>query len=378
MRRLWVLAILVVGGRASAQPVPEPATDVDANLAPPPPPPDDGGTGDDTGDDKTDKDKDKGKKAKAKSAYVPEVGGYVQGVYENEIDTDDDGTSDPDVFRFERVRLKVTGKLHAKVGYEVEIDPSAGESLDLLKDAYVHVDYIPFHELRLGQQKTQFGWENVESSTKLYWVNRAHASTRIGRGRTARDLGVGIVGEIPIAGAFSVEDGVTFVNGAGANAQGDDNDGKDVWGRLGARFHDKSIDVDARAGGSVGVGTGFEPGTDPVSPIDDYRYDFLRFGADVQVDWTHVFVAAEYFWGRDTDQQTNNEIETTGYYVALAGKTPWKVGPVVRFDKHTDDYKRWTFGAYWGGRNARLRAMIDYEHRIDRDDRVIVWGQAKF
>src|SRR6185503_18391419 len=135
--------------------------------------------------------------------------------------------------------------------------------------------------------------------------------------------------------------------------------------------------LDVRAGGSFGAGSQFDPGLDPDSVIDDYHYDFMRAGVDVQIDTAYAFVVGEYLWGRNTDQQTDAKVTTRGYYAAVVGKTPWKVGPMLRYDKYTD-YQRYTVGAYYGGRNARLRAMIDFEHRPDRDDRLILWAQARF
>jgi hypothetical protein len=331
-------------------------------------------------DKKTDvkkKKKDAGEEPKAKPDYVPEISGYLQLRYQQPFDTDDDGAVRPDDFRIERARVKINGQVVEHVRYSVEFDPSVTDAVDFLKDAYVYLTYLPHHELRLGQQKTQFGYENVESSGKLYWVNRSEVSEQLGHGPTTRDLGVGLVGEIPLGCGWSIEDAITVVNGAGANAQGDDNEGKDVWGRLGGRYEYEPYKLDVRAGGSLGIGSQFDPGLDPDSVIDDYRYDFVRAGADIQVDSTYAFAVAEYLWGRNTDQQTDAEVTTRGWYAAVVGKTRWKVGPMLRYDEYAGD-ERYTFGAFYGTRNARLRAMVNYEHRPDRDDRLILWAQARF
>jgi len=426
LARLAPVVIVVLGSRmgraqpagavsSDAAPAPVPTTTSapdDAAGAPGPeaPAPTDGDLGNGDGDDgdgdgkhkHKDKDKDKGndsegaagaadtnvtvehklarakKKKKAGSKYTPHVAGYLQVRYRNPIDTNNDHSVKPDNFRLDRVRLKVNGKITKRIGYSVEFDPRAPDITGILRDAYISAKYIPHHEIRVGQQKTQFGYENVESSTKLYYVDRAKVSDRIARGITGRDIGLGLIGEIPIACGFSVEDAVTLVNGAGANAQNDDNEGKDVWGRLGGRYENGALDLDLRLGGSLGIGDRFNPGTDPISPIDDYRYDFLRLGTDVQADTKWAFVSAEYVWARDTDQQTKAKVTAKGYYAMIAGKTPWRVGPMVRYDTFADTYKRWTFGAYYGKRGDPLRAMINYEHRKGKDDRLILWAQAKF
>jgi hypothetical protein len=377
MRRPWArlawLALLA-SEIAIAQPAPP---DVDPDAAPVVTPDADVEEGKDgkgkDGKGKDGKGKGKGKKASRK----PKISGYLQVRYRQPFDTNDDGVVRPGDFRLQRVRVKVNGTIVDHVGYSVEIDPRAPDITGILRDAYVRLTYIPHHEVRIGQQKTQFGYENVISSTRLYTVNRSEVSDVLARGVTLRDIGIGVVGEIPIGCGFSIEDAVTVVNGAGANVQADNNRGKDVWGRIGGRYDNKRIDLEVKLGVSGAYGTVFDPGLDPVSTVDDYRGNFKRVGVDLQVDHTRGFLAAEYVWGRDTDGDTGNKVDASGYYVTVAGKTPWRVGPIVRYDT-LEDYKRYTFGGFWGARSAPLRAMINYEHRVDRDDRLLLWGQAKF
>ncbi len=325
---------------------------------------------------KADKDKDKEPKAEKKDDRIPEIGGYLQLTGQWNRDNDGDGTANPSEVRVRRLRVKVKGKVVKKVHYNVELDPLAEDFTDLLRDAYVELRHLPKHDVLIGQQKTQFGYENLESSSKLYTVNRADLSRKLARGNTTRDIGVGVIGEIPIGYGYSIEDAITVVNGAGQNTR-EDTSRKNVLGRLGGRFQCDDLGLDIRAGVSGGYGDLYEP-EDPLDPDDfDRRYVFRRFGADVQVDHTWGFLAAEVVTGRDRDLATDVETEQSGWYVLGAGKTPWHAGPVVRFDKLEAD-ERWTFGGYWGEVDARFRVMADYEHRKDKDDRLILWTQGRF
>lgn len=369
MRRVVVFAVLAIAGEVSAQPAP----DQTAEKQP----------------DKSDK-SDKSDKKKAKSLYEPKVNGYLQVLWQAAIDTNDDGSAKTPVFRINRARIELDGKIMKKVGYALGADVGTGDVATLMKDAYLWTKYIPFHELRVGQQKVQFGYENVESSSKLYYVNRSKVSDELSRGpgftiaqpRSSRDIGIGIVGEIPIGCGWSIEDGATVVNGAGPNVHSDNTVHKDYWGRLGGRYQNAQLDLDVRLGVSGGYGDGYDPG----ELGEPYYFRMKRVGVDVQADYTYAFVAGEYVFGRDTEIAVGRpdiDHDADGFYVLVAGKTPWKAGPIVRYDQFDDDffdyhYKRLTLGAYYGKRADKLRAMLNYEHRPDRDDRLILWSQAKF
>ncbi len=96
----------------------------------------------------------------------------------------------------QRVRLGVRGDLYKWLSYEVEVDPRAPEVKGLLRDAYLAFKFIPRHQLRFGQQKTQFGYENRESSSDLFAVNRTELSDALSRGVNLRDIGVGVIGNV--------------------------------------------------------------------------------------------------------------------------------------------------------------------------------------
>ncbi len=318
----------------------------------------------------------------------PDVEGYVQFHYRHELDANGDGGSSAPNFRVQRVRLGVEGDVLPRVSYDVEFDPRAPEITGLMRDAFLAFDIVPNHELRLGQQKTHFGYENVRSSTRLYTVNRSELADNLARGANLRDVGLGFLGHVEIGERWRFEDALNLVNGNGFNTQGDDTPMKNVWGRLGVRYRSPS-DFTFRIGVSGGVGDQFEE-EDPAIVEDDFRFDFWRVGTDVQVEHDWLWVAAEFAYGENdlpaltVPEEVPAEVESVqALYVLAALTTPIEVGPLVRVDTENDEFRRWTIGAYYGRPSARFRVLLNYEIREIEDDqrgddRLYLWTQARF
>jgi hypothetical protein len=316
--------------------------------------------------------------------YKPKISGFVQVHFLEPINTNGDNTVAPDRFRVLRARLCVKGKINKYAGYDIEIDPRSPQITGILRDAFISLNVIPHHELRVGQQKTVFGYENWESSTHLFVVNRAEVSDNLSRGLNLRDIGIGIFGKVKLSDNFRFEDAFQIVNGAGMNVAGieDFNRKKNFWGRVGLRYKDDAII--SRFGISGGIGDLKDQGDDPVSTADDFIINFKRIGADFEINHKLFFMAAEYVFGWETD--TIETAQVPGYYVLLAGKTKWHIGPMIRFDGLEDQYRRWTFGAYYGLPAAKLRMLINYEmlgfHNDEfpngDDDRLYVQLQLRF
>lgn len=314
---------------------------------------------------------------------APKVSGYIQIHYRQAFATGVDSLVDNNDFRVQRVRIGVHGEISPKVGYDIEIDPRAPEITGVLRDAYVTLRHLPRHEVRIGQQKTQFGYENRESSTDLFAVNRAELSDAISRGQTLRDIGVGLIGNVKLGKGLRLEDAITVVNGAGMNVQADDTPRKNIWGRLGLRYRNDARDIVARLGASGGSGDFIDPGDDPLDSADDFRVVFARTGADVELDCRAFFFSAEYASARDENKLTAELDEPKGFYVNLAGKIANRFGPIVRYDEFDDVFKRWTLGAYVGLPSEPLRTMVNYEIRkakdgVRSDDKLYLWMQVRF
>jgi hypothetical protein len=350
-----VIACSAVAGAQTAEPAPQPA---------PSPRPEPG-------------------KSPQKKRTKPVVFGYVQTHYRHARDSSADGVVDAPNFRVQRVRLGVRGDVFPWLSYDIEFDPRAPDVGSVLRDAFLAFRFIPHHQLRLGQQKTQFGYENRESSSELYAVNRTELADTLSRGVNLRDIGVGLVGHANLGGGWRLEDAVTLVNGAGLNVQDDTTRRKNLWGRVGLRYRNRPGDLTVWVGASAATGDQRNEGADPLDPDDDFQEEIRRVGADVELDHGRFFASAEYVRGTNENPATGERDEPHGYYVSVAGKTPWQVGPMVRLDTVGDEFRRWTLGVYYGLPRAPFRAMVNYEYRALRDgaradDKFYVWTQVRF
>lgn len=309
--------------------------------------------------------------------------GFVQTHFRYAFATGEDGVVDASNFRVQRVRLGVRGDLRPWLSYEVEIDPRAPEITGVLRDGFLAFKVIPRHQIRLGQQKTQFGHENRESSSDLFVVNRAELSDALSRGRNLRDIGVGLIGNVRLGHGWRFEDAVTVVNGDGMNVQADSTKRKNIWGRAGLRYRRDRADLTVRVGVSGASGDTIAEGLDALDPSDDYRAVFSRLGTDVEVDHSRFLLTSEYVRGTDENTVTLEADERSGYYVGVVGKTRWKLGPLVRVDSFADEFHRWTFGGYYGLPNTPFRLLVNYERRdrkdsVRGDDKFYIWTQVRF
>ena len=325
---------------------------------------------------------DSTKKEKAK--YKVKISGVLQVHYLNEFNTNGDTIRDPDGFRILRARLIASGKVSKNISYQLMIDPRSPELGGMLRDAYAEFHYIKNQKIRVGQQKTQFGWENRQSITKLYVVNRSEMADNVSRGENLRDIGIGILGYIPINKNLRFENAVTFTNGTRSNVRGpyDFNTKKALWGRFGLSYKKKEFETSI--GGSFGLGGLRYLGDDIVDPADDIYANFNRVGVDAEFNNKHFFLVGEYGMGTDRVSDTIYS-EPFGYSVLLAIKTRWKAGPMIRYDVFEDEFKRITFGAFYGLPNEKLRFLINYEYRglytdvpNGHDDRLYIQMQIVF
>ena len=314
----------------------------------------------------------------------PVVSGYIQTQLKVPVDTNGDGEAAPGRFRVQRARITVKGDVDRHISYEMDIDPRPPEITGFLRDAYFTIkDVVPHHRIRVGQQKTQFGYENLVSSSRLYFVNRTDVSDNLSRGMNLRDLGVSVLGKYRIGRGYRVDSAISFVNGAGMNVQEDNNDQKNVWGRLGLRK--KTDALTWRLGASYGNGDVFDEGDDPEDPADDFFLDFARIGGDVELEMPRLEINAEYVQSKE--KALGEEDDVTGYYVTLIGKTRWKAGPAFRYENVNDEFKRTILGAYFGESDAAFRVLVNYEFRTveedpdfpnGEDDRFYTWAQVRF
>lgn len=308
------------------------------------------------------------------------ISGFIQVFTKVRFDDDGSGTTEPALMRVQRARITFQGAVNRHVRYEMDIDPRSPEVTGLLRDAFISLDYIPNHQLRIGQQKTLFGYENPISSSRLFVVNRSEISDNLSRGVNLRDNGLGLVGSVDLSEHLRFEDALTIVNGGGLNTQEDSTHRKNIWGRVGLRY--RRDDVTLRFGLSGGSGDVREA-VDPGPPLEPaFLYTFSRLGTDVVLDHPRAFLAAEFVTGENTIVAPLGESERlAGYYVLAAGKTRWNAGPIVRYDVF-EDFRRVTVGAYFGRPADDVSLLFNYEVFRDEagphDHRVYLRLQTRF
>jgi Phosphate-selective porin O and P len=361
-------SLVIATSSARAQEVPPQPLPVESPAvpAPVPPPtaavqPDVEEVGQPAAQSDQDQKETKGKRSKKKKIVVS---GFLTAMYKFRVDHNGDGKVEPDAFRLGKAVVRVDGKINRHFGYQLEIDPRSPTIAGVLRDGYIRVRrLVPHHEIRIGQQKTPWGYENWQSSTKLYFTSRTELSEGLGRGLTHRDIGIGIVGKVKLNEQWRLEDAVALVNGDGFGVQADSTHLKNVWGRMGTRY--KGHDLVIHTGLSGAIGDQIEPNVpgEPVNP----RTGFRRLGIDFEVDHKWGFLGAEYATGwEEIPAESGVRERQSAYFVTVAGKTPWHLGPVLRYDAaDAGGFWRVTAGMYWGEPDARVRLFSDYEYFED-------------
>ncbi|MGC4001556.1 MAG: porin [Anaeromyxobacter sp.] len=315
---------------------------------------------------------------------------------------------DSSTFEVRRARLGARGDLTGQIGYAAIYDFADSS----LKDAVIagkNLGWAPGVELRFGQFKTPFGWEQPESDYKLLWVYSSYVVQALARSTTtssvtatpdARDIGAQLLGKWG-GPALTGELTAAVTNGAGPNRK-DDLDRKNLWGRAG--LAGKLGPVSLRGGVSYAhgrqlAGLGANAKFDGVGTFtDDTFFDFDTVGGDVELDSKWLFVAAEYIQS-DRDQSvyaagvaTETSYKARGWYAGAYGKTPWRVGPVVRVEQYdrnrsTDDdtAERYTLGLYYDLDQVPVNTRLIFNYELDQSDdgvkvgdRAVLLGQVIF
>ena len=151
-----------------------------------------------------------------------------------------------------------------------------------------------------------------------------------------------------------------------------------MFGRVGLRYKNNSLV--ARLGVSGARGDLLEIGADTVT------VDFDRLGFDFQLEQKWFTMAAEYISG--TDYTAVEVAGRSGYYFMATGRTPWQIGPSLRYENVDDgEFRRLVIGAYYGEPSSRIRVLANYEIRkteadpdlpLGEDNRFYLWLMVRF
>lgn len=274
------------------------------------------------------------------------VGGLLQ-VQGEFGDAGDSRFTKNDRFLLRRARVNAQGGFLEGFEFKVELDlGGAGASLRAqITDGYVTWNKPKIVNVRVGQFKTPFGFEQLVSEPVLFTIERSLANDRLTLGR---QLGVQVFAT-SLDKRLSVAAGL--FNGNGANNGFNDNDRFLYVGRLtAAPLQTKwskqevqwSMGADAYTSQDIGLllnDFGFDatPGG-----VKDNLFTGKRagLGLDTQLHLGLFELWAEYLWGRfkPTNQVPSARLTSEGWYAQGSYYlVPKKFQAVVRYETFDPD-----------------------------------------
>lgn len=145
------------------------------------------------------------------------------------------GTANDRVY-LRRARLNATGKFLEEFEFRLELDLGSGlaETSNLraqATDAYITWNKYPHAQIRVGQFKSPFGFEQLYSDPRLLLIERSLVNDRLTFGR---QIGVQVGGEI-FDKRFSYA--VGSFNGNSVNTSANDNDRFATYGRASVQVY---------------------------------------------------------------------------------------------------------------------------------------------
>jgi hypothetical protein len=301
---------------------------------------------------------------------APKISGFVQGLYQANLDEDFNLNSN--TLRMRRVRMSVEGKLTKTLSYKIQGDFSRSP---MMVDAFVK--YKPCNEfaIQVGQFKTPFTLESPINPVNLEIFDYGESVQKLvgygdvcGVGGLGRDIGVMASGDLfqPEGKDFSL---VTYYLGV-FNGNGpcttDNNNRKDVVGRLEIHPMLKALTL------SGSYYTGKYTKDDNKNCVRD------RWSAGMQYNDGDLVVRGEYLNGvtgyydgvtMDTDgnlieqtYQSNGYYAVAGYNFRFGKDNGQKLMPVLRYEQFTNNgaaTNYYTVGInYWPVKSLNFK--LDY------------------
>lgn len=310
------------------------------------------------------------------------LGGFVQGQAEFGGVPDARFAGIEDRFLLRRARVNVAGSFLENFDFKLEADfgaNSLGEKTGYsaqFTDAFVNWNRYDAFNLKFGQFKSPFGYEQLVSDTKLLTVERSLSNDRITDGR---QIGFGAAGDFAKK-RFGYSAGV--FNGTSVNNSFNDNDAFMLAGRVyGVPFAGKLGKQDARW--SIGLNglssedkgitkSGFGFDSTPASAAADNLFvgDRTSLGVDSQFTWGRFGLEGEYL--RAQFQADNNlptgTLDAEGWYVMgtyfIVPKKWQALMKYESFDPNVDvdgnTSRIFTFGLTYFLKGDDLKLMANY------------------
>jgi phosphate-selective porin OprO/OprP len=199
----------------------------------------------------------------------------------------DDADALTDEFVVRRLRAGVRGRVADH--FEATLSVNFGGGSVTVQDAYIETTFTPALRLRLGRSRSPVGHERGRSILSLPFMERALPTGLAPN----RDVGIMILGDVA---GDRVSYGAGVVNGApdGSGVDADDNDAKDLVGRVSAEV---APGLRVALSGSSGNHRGH--GSLPAYRTTVFRQPFFQYDAGAVADGrlTRVSPYASYYRG---------------------------------------------------------------------------------
>ena len=299
------------------------------------------------------------------------VGGYMQGHFETGDSPDARFAGIEDRAFLRRARLGVSGSFKEEFDFKLEADfgaNSLGEQTGYragISDAFVNWNRYSFANVKFGQFKTPFGYEQLQGDTKILTIERSLPNDRI---TDSRQIGLGIAGDI-ITNRLNYSVGA--FNGSAVNNSFNDNDNFMWAGRVtGVVYDGKIADRDSR------VALGVNGLTTRDTGISKAGFGFAgnlftgkrtSWGVDAQAKWGIFGLEGEYL------RTEFNPVGAAGFTAdgwsaaAIADVLPKRLQTFVKFE--TFDPSRslianttdvWTLGLNYFVKGDDIKLSLNY------------------
>ena len=240
--------------------------------------------------------------------FTMRIGARVQARYGHTMPHDGDAHG---AIGIQRARLSATGDAYQRFQYALQLE-LAGERARLI-DANVRVPIAPLAEIWVGQGKTPFGRQQLNSSGNLQFVDRSIANSRFTHGR---DFGVMLQGQTDRfgynAGLFNGEGLATSANPGGKFMPV----GRVYLTPFGAYNPSESaFDFPATPRLALGVSAMHNPVGD-----GDLRTDITRLGFEAAFKLRGMDLLGEYF--TESAEVGGAGLDTNGWHAQLGYLLP--------------------------------------------------------
>jgi phosphate-selective porin OprO and OprP len=333
------------------------------------------------------------------------LGGYLQFMAEFGNAPDGRYNGIEDRFLARRARINVIGSFLENFDYKAEIDFGANAISEKtgysgqFTDVFLNWNKYEYANLKAGQYKTHFGWEQILSDTKLLTIERSLPNDRLTDGR---QIGTSVTGAVLDK---RLRYAVGMFNGTGVNNSFNDNDHfmytariqgtalKTEWNKMEVEWNVGINALTSKDSGVTKNGFGFDSTPLTVAADNLFFGDRNAWGIDTQAKVGPFDFQAEYIRNRfePDNSAPANGLESDGWYV-LGGYyiVPKHLQAILRFENfdpdrgvHGNTSDVWTFGLNYYIKGDDLKIMANYLYGDqagieERKGRLLLMAQVIF